>query len=160
MALLSVNPNAKPLGTFRPPARDLDVEHLWIYGDRNVNANVKRLTSSAELQTTIEGASTLTLKVRDYSRTLLRSNLSQTRSRIVLDNIEYTLAKVSHNENEITLIFEETAVNLLRRYDQPRKANRENTTRAQFIRALVMEVRERKIPFNCPELNERQPIAG
>ena len=159
MALLSVNTNARPLGTFRPPARDLDVDQLYIYGERNVSADLKRLCTSMELQMTLEGASTLTLKVRDFWRSFLRSNLTQTRSRIVLDNIEYTLVKVSHDADEITLILEETAVNLLRRYDSPKKANRDNTTRAQFIRGMVNEVRERKIPWNCPEEKIRQPVA-
>ena len=160
MALLSVNTNARPLGTFRPPARDLDVDQLYIYGERNVSADLKRLCTSVELQMTLEGASTLTLKVRDFWRSFLRSNLTQTRSRIVLDNIEYTLVKVSKTDNELTFIFEETAVNLLRRYDSPKKADRATTTRAQFIRGMVAEVRERRIPLNIPELNRVQPIGG
>jgi hypothetical protein len=164
MALLGAIHTAKPTGTYRPPARDLDVDHLrvWAPGTSpsRVRADLKRLTADAELIQSMEGASTLTLHVRDYSRGLLRSPLAEQRSTLSLDGIEYTLVKVSHADDEVTLIFEETAVNLLRRYDSPRKASRDNTTRAQFIRGMVAEVRERRIPFNCPELNQRQPIAG
>jgi hypothetical protein len=72
------------------------------------------------------------------------------------------LVKVSHTDDEITLIFEETAMNLLRqeKYSKPKKAARDNTTRAQFIRGMVAEVTERRIHFECPELTQRQPIAG
>jgi hypothetical protein len=160
MAFVSVNTNAQPLGTFRPPMRDLDLEDLWIYGDNWVMVNLKPATTSIELVQTIEGASTLTLKVRDYYRALLRSNLTQTRSRIVLDNIEFTLVKIAHDGGEVTLTLEETAANLLRRYDSPRKAARDSITRAGFCRGLVAEVRERNIPWNCPEERERQPIAA
>lgn len=160
MPLLGVDTKAKPLGTFRPPAQDLDVQHVRIQGDRGVVAGAKKLTSAMELVMTMEGASTLTVKVRDYSRTLLRSNITQTTSKLMLDNIEYSLVKVSHVEDEITLIFEETAVNLMRQYDKPKKANRDNTTRAQFIRGMVNEVKERRIPFECPELTEKQTVAA
>lgn len=153
-----VRVKAKPLGTFRPPARDLDLEQVNILGDRGLVADLKRSVTSAELSMTIEGASTLTLKVRDYTRSLLRSPIARTRARLILDGIEYTLVKVGHEGDEITLIFEETAVNLLRRYRKPRKANRANTTRAQFIEGMVREVTERAIPFRCPELAERQTI--
>lgn len=158
MSVVSVNVKALPLGTFRPPARDLDLENVHIQGDRGLVANLKAATTSAELSMTIEGASTLTLKVRDYARTLLRSPIPRTRARLELDGIEYTLVKVGHAGDEITLIFEETAVNLLRRYTKPKKANRANTTRAQFIQGMVREVTERAIPFECPELTERQTI--
>lgn len=159
MALLSVNPKARPLGTFRPPARDLDMSHVDIRGDRGLVARIKAAVSAAELVMTIEGASTLTLTVQDYSRALLRSPIPQTRATLELDGVEYTLVKVGHDANQVKLVFEETAVNLLRRYDSPRKANRANTTRAQFVWGMVNEVTQRRIPFECPELKERQPIA-
>jgi hypothetical protein len=155
---VAVKVKAKPLGTLRPPARDLDLAQVNVLGDRGLVAELKRSTTSAELTMTIEGASTLTLKVRDYSRSLLRSPIARTRARLLLDGIEYMLVKVGHEGNEITLIFEETAVNLLRRYRKPRKANRANTNRAQFIEGMVREVTERAIPFSCPELKDRQTI--
>ena len=160
MALVGVNANAKPLGTFRPPQHDLDLDDLWIYGDAWVMVNLKPYTTSIELVQTIEGAGALTIKVRDFYRAFLRSNLTQTRSRVVLDNIEFTLVKISHQDSEVTLTFEETLVNLLRRYDSPRKASRDSVTRAQFCRGLAAEVRERRLPVNVPELNERQPVAA
>jgi hypothetical protein len=164
VALLGAISTAPALGIVRPPARDLDLDHLrvWAAGTSpsRVRADLKELTSSVELVQSLDGASTLTLKVRDYDRRFLRSPLVEQRSTLQLDGIEYTLAKVSHAEDEVTLIFEETAVNLLRQYNSPKKANRDNTTRAQFIRGMIAEVRERRIPFECPELNQRQPIAG
>lgn len=158
MALLSVNTKAKPLGVARQPAQDLDVGRMRLFGSRAAPAELRASISSFELQMSIEGASTLTVKVRDWHRGLLRSQLLQEASWVNLDNTEYTLAKISHDGDELTLIFEETVVNLCRKYDKGKKANRDNTTRAQFIRGMVNEIRERKIPFQCPELNQRQRV--
>ena len=158
MPVLTVKTNAKSLGTVRPPGRDLEIGQINLRGDRGEVANLLRAVTSAELQTTIEGASTLTLKIRDHSRNLLRSVLSRTRSTLTLDGVEYALVKVARDGNELTYVLEDLAVNLLRRYSKPRKANRANTTRAQFIRGLIQEPSEALIPFFCPELNERQPI--
>jgi hypothetical protein len=166
MAVIGAIKTAQPLGLVRQPQRDLDVDHLrvWVPGKSpsRVRADLKNLTTDAELIQSLDGASTLTLKVRDYSRHLLRSPLCEQRSTLSLDFVEYTLVKVSHTEDEITLIFEETAMNLLRqeKYSKPKKAARDNTTRAQFIRGMVAEVTERRIHFECPELTQRQPIAG
>jgi hypothetical protein len=168
MALLGPVKRSQRLGTYRPPARDLDVTHLRVWvpgtGPRRLHADLRALTTSIELTQTLEGASTLTLHVRDYDRKLLRSPLAEQRSTLSLDAIEYTLVKVSHADgNEVTLIFEETAVNVCRRFTDARKSSRDNTTRAQFIRGLIADDARRaavRIPFNCPELNARQPIAG
>lgn len=164
MALIGAVKKAKPLGTVRTPPSDLDVAHLrvWVPGSsaRRLRVDLKQLTTDAELIQTIEGASTLTLKVRDYDRRLLRSPIAEQRSTLTLDNVDYTLVKVSHNADELTLIFESTACNLCRQYDKAKKANRDNTTRAQFIQGMISEIRERRVPFRCPELKQKQPTAG
>ena len=151
--------NIKSLGVAAAPASDLDVDRMILRGEKRLTVNLKSLIVEATHEQTIEGASTLTIVVRDADRGLLRSSLVQTRSMMWLDGIWYSLVKVSRQGNAVTLIFEETAVSLLRRYQRPKKANRANTTRAQFVRSLVREVRESSIPFRIPEVNERQPIA-
>jgi hypothetical protein len=148
------------LQTARPPTRPLELGDLIITGDRKVRAALGRVVTNAEHEQTIEGASTVTLTVRDPTRGLLRSNIVKTKSTLTLDRVQYRLVKVSRDGGALTLIFEETAVNVLREYDRPRKANRANTTRAQFVRSLVREPAGTVIPFRCPELNVKQPIAS
>jgi hypothetical protein len=157
MATITVDTKATPLGTVRPPRHDLDVSNLNLQGERGMVARLTRSVTSIEDVMTIDGASTLTIKVQDYSRKLLQSELTRTRSALELDGIQYTLVKVSRDGNEVQLIFEELAINLLRRYSKPRKANRKNTNRAEFIRGMILEPHEAVIPFRCPELHERQP---
>ena len=141
------------------PARPLELQDLRLQGDNKVVAALNRAMTSATQDTSMEGASTVVLTVRDPARGLLRSNLVKNKSTLVLDRVQYRLVRVARDGNQLTLTFEETAVNILRDYDEPRKANRDTTTRAQFVQTLVREPKEFVIPFKCPELNERQAIA-
>ena len=141
------------------PARPLELQDLRLQGDTKVVAALNRAMTSATQETTMEGASTIVITVRDPARGLLRSSLVKNRSTIVLDRVQYRLVRVARDGNQLTLTFEETAVNVLREFDEPRKANRDTVTRAQFAETLVREPKEYVIPFRCPELKEKQAIA-
>lgn len=141
------------------PARPLELQDLRLQGDTKVAVALNRAMTSATQETTMEGASTIVLTVRDPARGLLRSSLVKNRSTIVLDRVQYRLVRVARDGNQLTLTFEETAVNVLREFDDPRKANRDTVTRAQFVETLVREPKEFVIPFRCPELKEKQAIA-
>lgn len=138
----------------------LDLGDLIVRGDKKVSVNLTRSTTEATHEQSIEGAGTLTVVVHDPKRGLLRSNIVKRKSPLVLDKVEYRLVRVARQGDQVTLVFEETAVNILRDYDSPKKANRDNTTRAQFVESLVREPKDYRIPFWCPERNVRQPIAG
>lgn len=146
------------------PARPLEQQDLRLHGDKGVVAALNRAMTSATQDATMEGASTVVITVRDPARGLLRSNIVKTKATLTLDRVLYRLVRVARDGNQLTLTFEETAVNVLREFDEPRKANRDNTTRAQFVKTLVQEpattgTNRVQIPFRCPELNEKQAIA-
>jgi hypothetical protein len=153
-----VNTGIRSLGWLKPPIRTLELSDLRLRAG-NVTAILDRSLTKAEHAQTLEGASTITLTIRDERRALLRTRLVREAATLVLDGVEYTLVKVSRDGAQMTLILEESVVNILRRYNQPRKANRANTTRAQFVKALVEEPRDVRILVRIPELNERQAIA-
>lgn len=152
-----------PLSTVRPPRTDFDIAKLTLSGPKGkgkpLSASVRQAVTDASLEETIEGASTLTLVLLDWSEGLLHSELIKGSVSVRLDNLDFTLSKIARADNKMTLTFEETAVHLLRQYSKPKKANRANTTRAQFVRSMVQEVTEATIPFMCPEVNTKQPIA-
>jgi hypothetical protein len=153
-----VSPALK-LQVAQSPARPLELQDLRLHGDSKVVAAINRAMTSATQDQTLEGASTVVITVRDPARGLLRSNIVKTKATLTLDRVQHRLVRVARDGNQLTLTFEETAVNVLREFDSPRKANRSNTTRAQFVQSLVREPKEFVIPFQCPELNERQAIA-
>ena len=152
------------LSTVRPPAADLDVSSIILSGpklkgSRQITQQIRQAITGITLDQTMEGASTLTISVTDWSMALMRSQLITGAVTVKFDSIDYTLTKVARADTVMTLTFEETAVALLRLYSKPRKADRSNTTRAQFIRSMVQEVTQARIPFQCPEVNSRQNVA-
>ena len=147
------------LATARPPAADLDVANLTLQG-KGLSARVKQAVTDGSIEQTIQGASTLTLTVADWAGGLLRSAVLAGGVTLTFDGLNFTMVKLSKTDTALTLTFEETAVNLLRQYTKPRKADRATTTRAQFVRTLVQEVTQARIPFQCPEVNKRQAIGA
>lgn len=146
------------LSTVRPPAADLDVSNLTLQG-KGLSAKLKQAITDGSIEQTNQGASTLTLTVADWAGGLLRSAVLAGGVTLTFDGLSFTMVKLSKSDTALTLTFEETAVSLLRLYSSPRKANRDASTRAQFVRSLVTEVTEARIPFMCPEVNKRQAVA-
>lgn len=153
-----VEVKVKKLSTVRPPRADLDVNNMKLQGKR-LSAKLKQSITGATLETTIQGASTLTLTVADWHEGLLHSKLLAGKCELTFDGESFTLVKISRTGPNMQLTFEDTAVNLLRQYTKPLKANRAKVTRAQFVRKMVREVTQARIPFHCPEINKKQPIA-
>lgn len=151
------------LGTARPAPGKLDVSSLRLHTDRGARVRIGHaiVSPSPTLEESIEGASTLTITVRDRDHVLLRSKFVRKRSKLTLDGISYTLVKTTRAaDGALTLLFEETAWNILRDHDSPRKWNRANTTRAQAVKAMIREPTRYRIPCRIPELDVRQPVAA
>lgn len=146
------------LATVRRPQADLDPGSLKLQGQK-ISVLLARSITAMELDQTIEGASTLTVTVADYNGTLLRSALLTGPVTMECDGIPFTLVKTSKGDRTMVLTFEETAANVLRRYSKPRKADRANTTRAQFVRTLITEPTEARIPYRIPEADVVQPVS-
>lgn len=141
-----------------PLAAEAVVGDLRLVGDHDV-ADIDQALTGGELVQTISGASSLTLTVHDPHRRILTSGLLESAALdVTLDGEEFRLAGLDKADDDLTLTFEALAVALLRTYRRPRKAFRDQMTRAQFARALVAEVTERRLAFWSPSLVIRQPI--
>lgn len=153
-----------PLGVVRPPRTDFDVNKLTLSGPKSkgkrLTAQITQAITDGSLEQTMDGASTLILTVADWAEGLLHSQLILGAVTVNMDNLDFTLSKIARQDDKMTLTFEETGVSLLRQNKSPKKANRATVTRAQFARSLVQEVTEYTIPFVCPEVNTKQPIAA
>lgn len=79
---------------------------------------------------------------------------------VTLDGVTFRLTGVSYSSasTEATLKFEHRLVYWLRRKAGARRASRGVCTRAQFILALVREIRAMRYRFVCPELDVVQPV--
>jgi hypothetical protein len=170
MAVAKPKPKAKTpikvkvpvLSPVRPPRVDLDVANLILKGPKQAGKQlstvITRAITTGQIENTIEGASTLTLSVTDWAGALMRSQMLKGEVQLEFDGETFVLTKVARQSTVMTLTFEDRAVNLLRSYTKAKKADRASTTRAQFIRSMVQEVKEAVIPFQCPELNVKEPI--
>jgi hypothetical protein len=139
-------------------AIDSSIADIKLYG-RSWKAEVGDAVEEAPLERTIEGASTLSLDIKDSEHELLRSELLASPFDVELDDLGFTYAKIDYQGklDPITLTFEDREVARLRLQKGARKARREKVTRAEFARRLVREVKP-TIPFYCPQLHVRQPI--
>lgn len=150
------------LSQVRPPRGDFDVSRILLSGPKQkgkrLSAQVRGAITDGGIEQTIEGASTLTLTIYDWAEGLLHSQLILGAVTVTFDGLDFTLTKIARADDKMTLTFEETAVNLLRQYKSAKKADRANTTRAQFVRSMVQEVTQAHIPFVCPEVNTKQPV--
>lgn len=184
---------ASPLATTSPrarmeraanPATEKAVDYtladlkLDVPGSKLLDVIVGDSVTGAEVELTIEGASTVTLTVEDPEGNLLRSDTLtrwawgndylDERSWIRhgqavdarLDDLWFRLVRVEPSGTSLTLTFEDRDVAWLRRHKGSRKASRAKATRAEFVKMLVDEVRAGGgITLYCPELHIVQPIA-
>lgn len=78
-----------------------------------------------------------------------------------VDGITFRCVKASRQGTQLSLVFEDRAISWLRgKTGVRRSASRSDTTRAQFLLALLREIKVERIPFVCPQLSVRQALGG
>lgn len=131
------------------------IDDLKLFG-KTMQADIDSVITAADINRTMEGASTLTVVVQDQERKLLTSLIVRQASEITVDGLVFRLAAVAKSGDQLTLTFEDNEVALLRTKTSPKRAARKKMTRAQFARSMVREIKG--IRFFCPELNIKQPV--
>jgi hypothetical protein len=130
------------------------------FEDKPLIAHVGAAVADADLERTIEGASTIKLTIHDPNYELLEHPLLQGQFDVQVDDLWFRFVRVDKKLRTLELTFEDREVARLRLDTGPRKAFRDKMTRAEFIRMLVREDKKpAPIPFYCPELHVKQPIA-
>lgn len=136
--------------------RDLLLATLKLRGPASSAQLVNAISAPPVLTRTIDGATTLDVKVADARRRLLRAGLFGTRSWAVVDGINFELVKVKKSGDSITLTFEDAIVAALRRRTSPRTFAAGSATRQEIARQLAAEAGVR---INA-ELTARPPVAA
>jgi hypothetical protein len=141
---------------------DLDVHKLLLKFGKDFGVNIAEAILSANVQRTVEGASTFTIEVEDRDRVLLRSGFLTKWTDVQIDGLWFRLVSVSKSADVLTLTFEDREIAVLRTYTKIIKASRatsrDKITRAEFILRMILEVKEFKIPWVIPELEIIQPL--
>lgn len=136
---------------------DLFVTDLLVRG-RRLSATLEEAIIDADIERTIEGASTITITFTDPNNVILQSTLMNSRTQITVDVLVFELVQVQKQGTTLKAVFEDEKVARLRRKKGFKKAGREKMTRAEFSKSLVNEVKG--ITFFCPQLHVEQPAEG
>jgi hypothetical protein len=140
---------------------DVGVLLLQVAGSKTSRLRIDQRVTDGRLERTMDGASTVTIMLEDADRALLRSGAFSRQLDLELDGEWWRLVQVAKSGDGLTLTFEDRAVAYLRQNTTPRKAARSAMTRAQFALSIVREVKAGGgIPFVCPDVNVKQPIAS
>lgn len=115
------------------------------------------IVGDVPVRRSMESASELMFTVSDPEGRVMRSRLVTEASRISVDGLRFALVKPTRQGPDTGLTFEDELTYLLRQKKGPKKAFRDEVTRAQFARSLVKEAAP-NARFVCPELNKVQPI--
>jgi hypothetical protein len=138
---------------------DVDIDSMILQLKGKVGIQIADNIVAAEVERTIEGASTLSVTIVDQDRLLLKSGRLADKVDVKVDGLWFRLVQVNKQEKLVTLIFEDREIAVLRTYDKKKgPINRTKITRAQFILSMIREVKEFNIPWVIPELKETQPI--
>lgn len=113
--------------------------------------------TSADIDRTIEGASTLTISVEDPRRVLMQSPYLARGTDTTIDGLWFRLASVEKAADLFTLTFEDREVAIMRTYNKPLTAAWGQMNRGQFIYKMIREITELKIPFIAPEIGHLKP---
>lgn len=120
--------------------------------------NIADRIVSAQANLTIEGASNISIVVNDYDRELLHSDRLGNYLDVQIDGLWFRMTQVEKNGDDLTLVFQQREVEILRTYHSWKIAQRGQMTRAEFVFSLVREVKEFTIPVVIPELHKIQPV--
>ncbi|CAA9324208.1 MAG: hypothetical protein AVDCRST_MAG68-2141 [uncultured Gemmatimonadetes bacterium] len=123
-----------------------------------------RVTSVAPKRT-ISGASTVVVTVADRDGVVQRSGILDRAADLKLPADDGTplwfrlASDATDEEGLLTLTFESRVWARLAEKTRPRSMRREDVTAAEFLLALVREVKAERIPFICRRLHVRQRVA-
>lgn len=141
---------------------DVDIERIYldVVGGKKLDTDVRDVVLSAEFEDSIDQTPTFKITIHDPDWALLNSGALDTAIDVrVAPRRWYRLDAVEVDNDDITLTFITRNAAYLTYHKKRKVVSRSKVTRAQFIYSLVRSVKKVRIPFYCPQLDVRQPIA-
>ena len=139
---------------------DVDILDFQLEMQNQCGIDLTNTISAATIERTIEGASTLTVIVEDdVDRTIQNSGRLGRHVDVELDGLFFTLVGVKKQARQLTLVFEDQAINVLRYYNTFIQADRSKVTRAEFVLRMIREVKEVPLTWVIPELKVIQEVS-
>lgn len=132
---------------------------LTLRGDKLID-RVGGALMDGTLTRKMSGATELKLEIHDEGGKLLNSGLLEENYVLGLDGLVFDYVAYARDSLEapLELTHEAQLVHRLRQLHGPHKAFRDEMTRAEFLKARVMELKPPRPRFVCPELHKVQPV--
>lgn len=139
------------------------VLQILAFGKKNhpERHNFRNNISDATFEDSIDKTNTFTIVVHDPDWDLLNMGVLDKPIDINPGNIPRLIYRRDSFEvsgDDITITFVTRNAAFMSYKHRPKKANRKNTTRAEFLLSLTKEVTDAKIPFVCPQLHVKQRV--
>jgi len=139
-------------------SEDLDISQLAFITRKLPTMRFDESVTNGEVVRTIEGASIVVMTVNDHYGLIKRSGRLAQAVDIKIDGLWFRLVKVRKQGEDIQLTFENREIAVLRTYNERRVIGYGKMRRARFIQILVQEVKEFRIPFECPDLKKPKQV--
>ena len=127
-----------PLRGVTPGFGTLSVPDFQING-KGMTLDVTAAIHDITLESTIGGASTVTMVLKDPTRQILRSQVITFTDTMTVNGLSFTCVEFTKSGDTLTIIFEATGVNMLRRQIGV-TASTTTTNITTFVASLVAEV--------------------
>lgn len=128
------------MAPLRGMAKDVDISRIVLHG-RKLDARVRDALLDATVRRAMTGASTLTMTLSDPERDLVQSTLFNQATRLELDGLHFQQVKLGKSGSRLPLTYETQGVVALRRQKGFLTARKGTSSRTDFARRLVDEVR-------------------
>lgn len=141
-------------------AAAVDVEQFLLDGNQ-LDIKLAGAILAADVERTMEGSSTVTLRVHDPDYWLIRNSGLLTKDRLAdgirleIDDLPFVLAEIQKADRGMELVFYDEAIWKLKALKGARKASRAKSTRAQFVELLAKEA---GVGFISPDRDVTQDI--
>ena len=123
------------------------IDSLVLNG-QELSSEIAQVTTSAVVERTIDGSSTLSVAIHDDQRVLLRSGILSKRTTAQIDGYTFELVQVKKSGHALTLVLEDLPVASLRKNNSPLKVGAGTVTHVEFAERLVQE--EKWLTFSSP----------
>lgn len=134
--------------------QDLDLDSLNLALKGAASVHIDETICDGQVERTIEGASTITIQIIDRERNILNSGRLGDKVDILIDGLWFRLVRVEKRGIKLILTFEDREVAILRLYRKPLIVKRGKMTRERFVERMINEVKEMKIPYVIPALEQ------
>jgi murein DD-endopeptidase MepM/ murein hydrolase activator NlpD len=119
-------------------AKDVTLNSMTFEG-KTMRVDVSNAITAANIKRTIDGAPTLSLTLYDPFQKLVTGGFFAEQITVQIDGKSFILVQLTKSGSMLTVVFEDIAINAMRRHTDPVKVEANTMTRFDFAKKLLEE---------------------